>query len=77
MRLRGCPAQVKSGELVTLVELPNGTSGALFNVKFDAQSTNYGYLEVCAFPRLLSAVPRPPSAVCAWALKPHRGLPRS
>eukprot|EP01049_Picozoa_sp_SAG25_P005170 SAG25_NODE_344_length_9418_cov_328.220815_10_plen_607_part_01 len=34
-------------ELVTLVSIPRGTAGALLNVKADAESGTYHYLEAC------------------------------
>jgi hypothetical protein len=34
-------------QLVTLVDIPSGTAGAVLNLKFDAAGASYGYLEAC------------------------------
>ena len=34
-------------QLVTLVDIPAGTAGAVLNLKFDAAGASYGYLEAC------------------------------
>ena len=45
-------------EMVTLMRAPKGTAGALFSVRFDANSSAYGYLEAC-----MRAVIDPPADI--------------
>ena len=53
LKLHRLNASTSGGELVTLVNISAGTSGAVLNLKFDAsngvpgQSGQYGYLEAC------------------------------
>lgn len=47
LRLRNFSAHTDPNQLVTLADVPSGTSGAVLNVRFDASAGNYGYLEAC------------------------------
>eukprot|EP00041_Stephanoeca_diplocostata_P025931 m.691229 g.691229 ORF g.691229 m.691229 type:complete len:578 (-) comp22853_c0_seq5:924-2657(-) len=39
--------ETKTLDIVTLADVPSGTAGVLVNVRFDAKSGNYHYLEAC------------------------------
>jgi hypothetical protein len=47
LKLHRLNTSTTSLQLVTLVDIPAGTAGAVVNLKFDAAGQNMGYLEAC------------------------------